>query len=125
PVSIVTVAGRASAPGERDGAVLLRGDRSALRLASAGAAAGGMWAVSGQAALEAAEGEAPASGPSILWSENSERAAQMLGDTHSQVTSPANAPVIVAPANHALFIDAWFIGPIRYVAPVQILLDCI
>ncbi|WP_162621881.1 helix-turn-helix transcriptional regulator [Microbacterium suaedae] len=125
PLDIIDTAGRASAPAERPGAVLLRGDRSALRLSSAGTAAGVPWAVSGWAGLLEAEGVAATSGPSIVWTTDPEATARMLLDTHRRVTSPANAQVVVAPAADAVFVDAWESGPTRLVAPVQILLDCI
>ncbi len=125
PADIVIAAGHASAPAERPGAVLLRGDRGALRLASAGASAGGRWAVSGWAGLGALEQSDPASGPSILWVDDPQRTARMLRDTHRLVSSPANAQVVVTAAADAVFVDAWQDGPVRYVAPVQIVLDCI
>ncbi|WP_437582530.1 helix-turn-helix transcriptional regulator [Paramicrobacterium sp. CJ85] len=125
PVDVVAVAGRASAPAERKAALLFRGDRSALRLASAGSAADGTWAVSGWAALTAAEGDAPRAGASILWVQDPDRAASMLLDTHTRVTSPLNAQVVVAQITDAVQVDSWSEGAVRYVAPVQILLDCI
>jgi len=125
PISITTTAGRASAPAEREGAVLLRGDQSALRLASAGVAGGGPWAISGRAALAYAEGTDIASGPSVLWVTDPVKTSRMLLDTHRPVTSPANAQVVVAPASSSVFVDFWEAGPIRFVAPMQMLLDCI
>lgn len=125
PLHIVRSAGAASAPAHRPGAILLRGPSDALRLASAGHASGGQWAVSGRAALEAGQENAPRRAPSILWATEPDRAARMLGDTHRQVTSAANAHVIVVPAPKPVFVDTWQSGAVRIVAPIQMLLDCI
>lgn len=123
PVEITAAAGRASAPQHRDGAVYLRGPRDAKRLASAGDASGGRWALSGAAAFAALGAEAPERAPGLLWVEDPERAARTMLDTHRRTDSAHAAHVILAPANDSVMTAAWSVGPLRYVAPMQALLD--
>lgn len=124
PVPILHAAARASTLRHRPGAVYLRGSDAALRLASAGEASRGRWAVSGRAAL--ALGSAAAQrGPSVLWAEDVERVAQLLGDTHSRAATSRGAHVIVAGLSDSVLVDAFEVDRVRYVAPVQMLLDCI
>lgn len=121
----VISAARASSLLHRRGAVLLRGDRSAKRLASAGHASRGSWAVSGASALERITG-APVDGPSVLWvGRDAEAAASLLLDTHQRVENAAGATVIVAVAHPSVFVDAHVEDSLRYVAPNQLVLDAI
>jgi len=124
PVEIVSVAGRASSLLQRRDAVFLRGESSGLRLASAGTASDAPWAVSGRAAIDYGR-ERGSRGPSVLWTDDPARAASVLSDTHEVVGSPLNAHVVVVRANPTIFIDTLAAGPVRYVAPIQMLLDCI
>lgn len=118
-------AARASSLLHRNGATFLRGDNSATRLASAGDASGQTWAVSGAAALRVVTAT-EAEGPSVLWVDGAaEEVSRFLLDTHRRVDSAAAANVIVAPAHPSVFVDEYRDGPIRYVAPIQLLLDCI
>jgi len=121
PVSIVVEAGHASTLLAREGTALFRGDSSALRLASAGDATGGRWAVSGAAAMALTH---DVRGPSILWTDDVGRAGGILQSTHDRVTAAPNAQVIVAPLTDAVYVDAFTVGAVRYVAPVQMILDC-
>lgn len=123
-LTILQSAGWASSLLHREGTALLRGDSGALRLASAGDASGGSWVVSGRAALEAAP-DHRVHGPSILWVDDVERAASALSETHKPVSSALNAQVIVAEANPAVYLGAYTAGAVRYVAPIQMLLDCV
>ena len=123
-LSILHAAGRASSLLHRVGAVYMRGDDGALRLASAGDASGGKWAVSGKAALEVTP-DYPVTGPSVMWVDDVERAATLLSETHKRVTSPSNAQVIIAGANPSIYDGAYAVGAVRYVAPIQMLLDCV
>lgn len=124
PYLVLATAARASSLLHRRGARLFRGEAGALRLASAGDAAGGDWAVSGKAAIEFGR-EGDARGPSVLWVDDVARASRLFADTHKPVVSPLNAHVIVAEANPTVFTDAYTAGAVRYVAPIQMLLDCI
>lgn len=124
PIQILHAAARASTLQHRPGAVYLRGSDAALRLASAGEASRGRWAVSGRAALALGNADAPR-GPSVLWAEDVERAAQLLTETHTSAAAPRTAHVIVAELNDSVEIDAFELDRVRYVAPIQMLLDCI
>lgn len=118
-------AARASSLLHRKGAIYLRGDNSAKRLGSAGNASGGDWAISGSAALEVVTA-VDIAGPSVLWVDRDvEAASRLLLDTHRRVESAAAANVVVAAAHPSVFVDPFREGPIRYVAPTQLLLDCI
>lgn len=123
PIEILRSAAEASSLRHRDGAVYLRGSDVARRLASAGEASRGRWAVSGRAAL--ALSNPAAVGPSVLWVEDVERAGRLLGDTHTPAAAARSAQVIVAELNDSVEVDAFELGWARYVAPVQMLLDCI
>jgi transcriptional regulator with XRE-family HTH domain len=121
-VAAVTAA-RASSLLHRKGGIYLRGDNSAKRLASAGSASGQEWAIS--AALQVVTG-ADVSGPSVLWVDGDAAAtSRLLLDTHRRVENAAAANVVVATAHPSVFVDEYRDGPIRYVAPIQLLLDCI
>ncbi|QAY60642.1 XRE family transcriptional regulator [Microbacterium protaetiae] len=124
PLTILSVAGRASTLLAREGAALFRGNSSAARLASAGDAAGGRWAISGRAAIELGRDE-PLSGPSVLWVDDVDAATGILTATHDRVATTVNAQVIVAGANTSVLVDTYTVGPVRYVAPIQMLLDCV
>ncbi|SKA81983.1 hypothetical protein SAMN06295879_0412 [Agreia bicolorata] len=123
-LAILHAAGRASSLLHRTGAVFMRGDNGPLRLASAGDASGGTWAISGKAALEVSP-DNPVAGPSVLWVDDVERAASLLSETHKRVTASANAHVIIAEANPSTYIGEYAVGALRYVAPLQMLLDCV
>jgi transcriptional regulator with XRE-family HTH domain len=124
PVELARVGARAASLLHREGAVFLRGDADALRLASAGDATGGFWAVSGRAMLEMGM-QTVITGPSVLWVEDVERAAELLGDGRPRMESARNAHVIIAESDPSILTDAFTVGGVRYVAPVQMVLDCI
>lgn len=123
-VAAVTAA-RASSLLHRTGAIYLRGGNSAERLGSAGSASRQEWAISGAAALQVVTGTDVA-GPSVLWvAGDADATSGLLLDTHRRIESPAAASVIVATAHPSVFVDEYRDGPIRYVAPIQLLLDCV
>lgn len=118
-------AARASALLEREAAVYLRGEHSAARLASAGDASGKAWAISGASGLEFVTGSV-VNGVGVLWVDgDAESAARTLYDTHRRVENSAGANVVVARAHPSVFIDVHQDGPIRFVAPTQLMLDSI
>lgn len=122
-VAAVTAA-RASSLLHRRGAIYLRGDNSAKRLGSAGSASGQEWAISGAAALQFVTGTDIA-GPSVLWVDGeADATSRLLLDTHRRVENAAVANVVVARAHKSVLVDEYRDGPIRYVAPTQLLLDC-
>lgn len=123
-VAAVTAA-RASSLLHRKGAIYLRGDNSAKRLGSAGSASGREWAISGAAALKLVT-ETDVVGPSVLWVDgDADATSRLLLDTHRRVDNAAAAEVVVATAHPSVFVDEYRDGPIRYVAPTQLLLDCV
>jgi transcriptional regulator with XRE-family HTH domain len=115
PVAITRAAGTAATLTHRTGAFHLTGIVPLVRVASAGDGGGGNWAISGAPPLGV-------DGTVVLWSENPDVAARLLGEALRK-TSPAIATVIVAGAHPGVFHDVWCDGFIRYVAPIQMLLD--
>lgn len=124
PITTVMTAGHAASLWHRADATFLRGDSTALRLASAGDAAGGSWAISGAPAMSLLT-ERQMTGLSVLWTTNADAAVATLSGTHKTVGSPLNADCVIAPAPTDLFADAFTVDMVRYVAPIQALLDCI
>jgi transcriptional regulator with XRE-family HTH domain len=125
PVEIVKVAARASSPLQRFGNVLYSGQVSLARLASAGDASGKRWAVSGAAGLYLpADGDvAPA--VTILWCEDVRAVDHLLvGSGLRPIRRADRATVAVAAAEPELFAGSFTHGMVRYVAPIQIILDC-
>jgi len=116
PVAITRAAGKAASLTHRPGAFHLTGTVPLVRVASAGDGAGGTWAISGAPPLGV-------DGTVVLWSEHPDVAARLLSETLRKATSPAIATVIVAGAHPGVFHDTWRDGSIRYVAPIQMLLD--
>lgn len=124
PIALLSAAGRASSLLHRRGAVGLRGGSGAMRLASAGDAAGGFWALSGGAAASLGRDQ-PIRGPSVLWVDDVDAVGTLLLDTHTSTKSPASAHVIVVEANASITVDTFVVDRVRYVAPIQMLLDAI
>jgi transcriptional regulator with XRE-family HTH domain len=122
PAETVLLAGHASSLLHRRGAILLRGDSSALRVASAGDASGGEWMLSGRAALDLTR-PGVGSGPTVLWAEHPDAAAQTLRGSHDRVESALNAQVVIVGAEPGVFIDSYEIGAMRYASPLQMVLD--
>jgi transcriptional regulator with XRE-family HTH domain len=124
PVAVAELAGRCSAPLLRSTTRLFAGVIGIGRLASAGAASGGQWALSGLGGFRLPGMWEPAPAPTILWCEDARVATQMLGDTELvPATRPGRATVAVAEADAALFIHSFENDGVRWVAPIQILLD--
>lgn len=119
-LQVLCAAGRASDLRHRDGAAYLRGRSDPLRLASAGDASGGHWAVSGGAAPVFSD--APGL-PGILWVSDVTAAVAALADTHRSVRDPARADVVVAPGDDRLFRDLSEHDGVRLVAPVRQVVD--
>lgn len=116
PVEIVRVAGTAASLLARRGAHYLAGRADLLRVASAGDGSRSPWAISGAPPLDTA-------GTIVLWADDADRAARLLSESLNRVDDPSAASVIVAPAHPGVYVDSWTEGPVRYVAPVQMLLD--
>jgi transcriptional regulator with XRE-family HTH domain len=116
PVDIVRAAGVASTLRARRGAHYFKGKVPMLRVASAGDATDLDWAISGGPPLGAA-------GTTVLWSADADLAARFLGEAMSITSEPREADVIVAPSHPGIYVDSWMDTLVRYVAPIQMLLD--
>lgn len=126
PVEITMVAAASSSPLHRAGAVLLSGGIALARVASAGDASEGRWAISGAAGLYLPSPGSEAPPVTILWCEDTRRAAQLLADADLRQTDrPARAALAVAEAEPELFAGSFTAGIVRYAAPMQIIIDCL
>ena len=118
PVEIVRVAGAAASLLARPGAHLFTGRAELLRVASAGDGSRSGWAISGAPPLGT-------SGTIVLWADDADRVARLLSESLQPTGDPSDATVVVAPAHPGIYVDSWTEGPVRYVAPVQMLLDAL
>lgn len=126
PVEIVKVAARASSPFHRSGGALYSGEVSLARLASAGDASGGRWAISGAAGLYLPPDRDVAPAVTILWCEDVRAVDHLLvGSGLRPIHRADRAAVAVVAAEPELFAGSFTRGIVRYVAPIQIILDCI
>jgi transcriptional regulator with XRE-family HTH domain len=126
PVDIVKSAAAASGPLRRPGAVLLHGEVTLARVASAGDASKGQWAISGAAGLYLPPPTAAVPPVTILWCEDVRTATHLLADTGlRQTPRPDRAVLAVIAAEPELFTGSFAEGIVRYAAPIQIVLDCI
>lgn len=126
PVEIVKTAALASRPLRRPGAVLLQGEVTLARVASAGDASNRRWAISGAAGLYLPPPGAEAPSVTILWCEDVRTVTHLLADTElRQAQRPDRAVIAVIAAEPELFTGSFTEGIIRYAAPIQIILDCI
>jgi transcriptional regulator with XRE-family HTH domain len=120
-VAIIDEAGRASAPGDRSGAVHLRGaHRNVDRLVSAGQASRQRWVLSGWAALDALGLDAEA--PTIMWVEDARTVGQLLGDSF-RPSGREDADLLVVEAHPSVFADAATVEDVQLVAPLQAYID--
>ena len=125
PVAIVEAAGLASAPLHRPTARLYASPVEVGRVASAGSASGGRWALSGMAGLKLPGLFEALPTPSILWCEDVRRVEQLLADAELTAASRVErTSLAVVEADEALFTNFFENGRVRYVAPIQIVLDC-
>lgn len=123
PLAMVEYAGRASglrALGSRG--IYLRGEASVLRLASAADAANAPWAVSGSPHLQLAT-DHEVSGPHIIWTQEPQLVADLLGDSLLKARAVETASVIIALAPPALFQNSFVVRGVKYVAPIQAIID--
>lgn len=124
PVQIVDAAGRASSPMLRPGSLLLAGPVEVGRVASAGDASGGRWALSGLAGFRLPGLWERLPAPTILWCENVRSVEQLLADADlPRTTRPQRTSLAIVEADSALFTNSFEKDRVRYVAPIQILLD--
>jgi transcriptional regulator with XRE-family HTH domain len=126
PVGIVKAAAVASGPLHRPGGVLLQGEVALGRVASAGDASTGNWAISGAAGLYLPPPSAAVPTVTIIWCEDVRTVTHLLADTGLRQTQrPDRAVLAVIAAESELFTGSFSEGIIRYAAPIQIALDCI
>ncbi len=124
PVRIVQAAAHASSPLRREQVLLFSGEETLARLASAGDAASGRWALSGAAGLD--PGSSVAVAVTILWCDDPLRASRMLTNSTLRTTRHVSrASVAVLGGEPELFHDSFSVGGVRFAAPIQIILDCI
>ncbi len=126
PVDLVRSAAVASAPLRRPGAVLLNGEVALARVASAGDASKGRWAISGAAGLRLPPPSAAVPPVTILWCEDVRTVTHLLADTELRQSHRLGQAVLaVIAAEPELFAGSFTEGIIRYAAPIQIILDCV
>ncbi len=126
PVDIVQAAAAASRPLHRSGAVLFQGEVPLARVASAGDASQGRWAISGAAGLYLPSPSTSAPAATILWCENVRTVVHLLAETELQQTQRQDRTVLaVIAAEPELFSGSFADGIIDYAAPIQIILDCL
>jgi gp16 family phage-associated protein len=126
PVDVVKAAATASSPLLRPGAILLFGELPLARIASAGDAANGRWAISGAAGLYLPLPSAAAPAVTILWCEDVRRVIQLLAETDLRQTHRLDRAVLAVIAGEPeLFSGSFTEGIVRYAAPIQIILDCL
>jgi transcriptional regulator with XRE-family HTH domain len=125
PLEIVTAAAVAANPFTRAGSIHFSGTATTAMLASAGSAAGGRWAVSGSPALEIPGRQKQFHGHALLWTERADLVAALLENTLRPVPHPTIATVTVVQPEPELFTGTFEVESISFVAPIQIVLDCI
>ncbi|MGH7746383.1 MAG: helix-turn-helix domain-containing protein [Candidatus Dormibacteria bacterium] len=126
PVEIVKVAASASSPLHRPGRALYSGEVPLARLASAGDASGERWAISGAAGLYLPPDGDAAPAVTVLWCEDVRAVDHFLvGSGLRPIHRADRAAVVVLAAEPELFAGSFTHGIVRYVAPIQIVLDCI
>jgi hypothetical protein len=125
PVDIVKVAAIAAAPLHRRGAALFHGEVTLARVASAGDASQGRWAISGAAGLYLPPPSAAVPPVTILWCEDVRTLTHLLADTELRQSRRSDRAVLaVIAAEPEMFTGSFTEGIVRYAAPLQIILDC-
>jgi transcriptional regulator with XRE-family HTH domain len=124
PIEIVEIAGRASAPLLRPTSRLYASPIEVGRVASAGQASGGQWALSGMAGLRLPGLFERLPTPTILWCEDARRVEQLLADADlTKATRVERTQLAIVEGDPGLFTNSFEHERVRYVAPIQILLD--
>lgn len=123
-VDLVSEAGSASSLLTREDAIRMCGPFSADRLASAGYATEQPWALSGVDALEALGLDVEHDGIHILWTDDPERAKQLLLDTGRPANTAEGVDLIICRPSSLTLTDIREIEGIRLVSPTQAVIDC-
>lgn len=125
-MEIIKAAAAASPPLSRIGAVLLSGDVALARVASAGDASKGRWAVSGAAGLYLPPPGSAAPAVTVLWCEDARTVTHLLAEADLRQTHrPDRAALAVVASEPQLFAGSFAEGIVRYAAPIQIIIDCL
>ena len=110
----------------RANAVLLSGDVALARVASAGDAWNGGWAVSGAAGLYLPAPGSPVPAVTILWCEDARTVTHLLAEADLRQTHRRDRAVLAVVASEPeLFAGSIAEGIVRYQAPIQIIIDCL
>lgn len=126
PVEIIKAAAAASSPLSRIGAVLLSGDVALARVASAGDASKGRWAVSGAAGLYLPPPSSAVPAVTVLWCEDVRTVTHLLAEADLRQTHRRDRAVLgVVASEPELFTGSFAEGIVRYAAPIQIIIDCL
>ncbi|MFI5626819.1 helix-turn-helix domain-containing protein [Nocardioides sp. NPDC051685] len=126
PIQIIEEAARASGVPHRPDALLLSGEATIGRLASAGDASGGRWALSGAAGLDLPSFDEAVPRVTVLWCEDPTAVQPLLVDgTLRPAPASQHATVVVVAAEPDLFIGAFERDRVVYAAPIQIAIDAI
>jgi transcriptional regulator with XRE-family HTH domain len=126
PVEIVKAAAAAASPLRRVDAVLLYGDVALARVASAGDASKGRWAVSGAAGLYLPSPSSAAPAVTVLWCDDVRAVTHLLAEANVRQTHRRDrAALAVVTGEPELFAGSFAEGIVRYAAPIQIIIDCL
>lgn len=126
PVQIIKAAAAASSPLRRTGTVLFSGDVALARVASAGDASKGNWAVSGAAGLYLPPPSSAVPAVTVLWCEDVRAVTHLLAETDLRQTHRLDRAVLAVVASEPeLFAGSFAGGIVRYAAPIQIVIDCL
>ncbi len=127
PIGLVQAAADAASPLHREDAVLFAGEETLARIASAGDASHGRWALSGAAGLNPGAPPGSLAPPvTILWCDDPRQTSHMLTDSALTSTKAVHrVSVAVVGAEPELFFDTFSVGILRFVSPIQIIIDCL
>jgi transcriptional regulator with XRE-family HTH domain len=126
PVEIVKAAAAASSPLHRAGAVLLSGEVTLARVASAGDASKKRWAVSGAAGLYLPSPSSTVPAATVLWCEDVRTVTHLLAEADLRQARHRDRVVLAVVAGEPeLFAGSFADSIVRYAAPIQIIIDCL
>lgn len=126
PLQLVEVAARMSAPARRRDAAFFSGTATLGRIASVGDAASGCWALSGAAGLYLPDLSDQIPLTTFLWCDEVRNVLHLLADTELRRTERSDrAVLVVVEGEPELFTGSFALGLVQYVAPIQIMIDCL
>jgi len=116
PLAIACEAAHASTLLHRAGARYFTGTVHLPRLVSEADHVSTRWALSGAPMLDGR-------GPAIVWTDNADALARLAAEHLVPVQDATQATVLIAPSHPDLYFDSFVEQSVRYVAPVQMILD--